>query len=202
MVNTVSHKERTRRRILNEAAKALRLKGLKGASVATLMERAGLTHGGFYAHFASKDELIALAVDRMFDDTAWMITKYLSDASRTGLTELVDFYLSEEAYRQRERGCPLPALSSETHRMPPAARARFERGISEFKDAIADALARLGHSTPREFAASVVAELAGAMILARSFSEEATALEILAACRAALKARVKRSGVCDSAEDY
>src|SRR4051812_16395608 len=77
MADKSAHKERTRDRILDEAAQALRMHGTEGVSVAALMKRAGLTHGGFYAHFASRDDLVAHAVDRMFQDSAGQA--FLSD---------------------------------------------------------------------------------------------------------------------------
>ncbi|HZV09332.1 MAG TPA: TetR/AcrR family transcriptional regulator, partial [Novosphingobium sp.] len=69
MADKSAHKARVRDRILDEAAAALRSGGTDGLSVANLMKRAGLTHGGFYAHFENRDDLVAHAVDRMFKDS-------------------------------------------------------------------------------------------------------------------------------------
>ena len=81
MTEPLTHKERTHARILEEAASAMRLHGADGISVAGLMKRAGLTHGGFYAHFASRDALVLDAVDRMLLDS-----RSLVEASLGGLT--------------------------------------------------------------------------------------------------------------------
>ena len=133
----LSHKEKTRARILDEAAKALRASGTEGISVAALMKRAGLTHGGFYAHFASRDDLVAHAIDRMFQDSGRMLQRFLgASPDARGLSALIDYYLSDETMRALDRGCPLPGLSGEVSRMPQAARTRFEQGVIAFQRAI------------------------------------------------------------------
>lgn len=190
MADKSAHKERTRTRILDEAAQALRAHGTEGVSVAGLMKRAGLTHGGFYAHFASRDDLVAHAIDRMFQDSARVLDHFLGEEpGAEGLAALIDFYLSEQSLDAREQACPIPGLTGEAHRMPPAARARFERGIQDFRSAIAQALAATGHGDPEGLAISVFAEMVGAMALARSFSDHGMAVELLVAVRERLKQR-------------
>ena len=191
MADKTAHKAKTRARILDEAAMAMRARGSDGIGVSELMKRAGLTHGGFYAHFESRDDLVAHAVDRMFQDSAAMVARYLGDApDGAGLAGLIDFYLSEFAMRAADRGCPLPALTGEAARMPEAARARFEKGVAGFRAAIARALTAMGKPDAETLAASVLAELVGTMALARSFADEATGAEMLAAARKALKERL------------
>jgi TetR/AcrR family transcriptional repressor of nem operon len=190
MADKSAHKERTRTRILDEAAQALRAHGTDGVSVAGLMKRAGLTHGGFYAHFTSRDDLVAHAVDRMFQDSAQVLDHFLGDEpDAQGLDALIDFYLSERSLANREQACPIPGLTGEAHRMPPAARARFEQGIRDFRSAIARALKAIGHRDPEALAISLFAEMVGAMALARSFSDSMTALDLLATARERLKSR-------------
>lgn len=191
IANKLSHKAKTRARILDEAARALRAGGTEGISVAALMQRAGLTHGGFYAHFTSRDDLVAHAVDRMFQDSERMLTRFL-DASpgANGLSELIDYYLSESAMRTLDRGCPLPGLSGEVTRMPEPARARFEAAILTFRGAIADALAAMAVDEPEVQAASVLSEMVGALLLARALSDKGAACEHLAAARRSLKRRL------------
>jgi TetR/AcrR family transcriptional repressor of nem operon len=191
MADKSAHKERTRARILDEAAQALRIGGTEGVSVAALMKRAGLTHGGFYAHFASRDDLVAHAVDRMFQDSSAMLDHFLSDrAAATGLGGLVDYYLSEQALGMAEQGCPLPALTGEAPRMPAAARARFERGMEAFRDRIARTLEAMGRPEPQALASSALAEMVGAMALARALSDHTAALDLLGAARSRLKVRL------------
>jgi TetR/AcrR family transcriptional repressor of nem operon len=190
MADKSAHKERTKARILDEAAQALRARGTEGVSVAALMKRAGLTHGGFYAHFSSRDDLVAHAVGRMFQDSARMLDHFLAEPDADGLKGLIDHYLSEQALDAPERNCPLPALSGEVPRMPPAARQRFEIGTDAFRMAIVRALRAMGRDDAEPLGASVLAELVGAMALARSNSDRATALKLLASSRDSLKARL------------
>ena len=190
MADKSAHKARTRARILDEAASAIRVSGTQGLSVAELMKRAGLTHGGFYAHFASRDDLVTHAVDRMFQDSAAMLQRHLGEKpDGAGLARLIDNYLSEKAYRMAEKGCPLPGLTGEAGRMPAAARSRFEAGIVAFRDAIREALDAMGQADAENLAGSLLAEMVGAMTLARSMSDQATALSFLAASRSRLKQR-------------
>lgn len=102
-------------------------------------------------------------------DSSAMISRYLSNQSpRAGLIALIDYYLSE-AHRDRvAKGCPIAALSSESVRFPPAAKVRFEEGIERFRDAIAEALRKMGAPHPEELASSAVAEMVGALTLARA----------------------------------
>jgi TetR/AcrR family transcriptional repressor of nem operon len=191
MADKSAHKERTRARILAEAAQALRAHGTEGLSVAALMKRAGLTHGGFYAHFASRDDLVAHAIDRMFADSTHFLGEFLGDdCDAGGLAALIDFYLSETALDTPERSCPIPGLAGEAHRMPAAARARFERGIEDFHAAIGRSLAPSHADAAEDLACSLAAEMIGAMALARAFSDRRTATDLLAAARHRLKLRI------------
>ncbi|NKJ42282.1 TetR/AcrR family transcriptional regulator [Novosphingobium sp. SG720] len=190
MSETMTPKERTRARILDEAAKAMREKGADGIGVAALMKRAGLTHGGFYAHFENRDDLVAHAVDRMFGDSDAMVRRYLTgNEPARGMSLLIDYYLSEEARRRTDVGCPIPSLGGESSRMPEAARQRFAQGIAAFRAALAKALAGLGAPEPDVLAASVLAEMVGAMTLARTLDDE-TASIALRASREQLKRRI------------
>lgn len=190
MADKSAHKAKVRARILDEAAIALRSGGTEGLSVANLMKRAGLTHGGFYAHFENRDDLVAHAIDRMFKDSYAMLERFLGD--QPDLDGLIDYYLSEAAMRRHDRGCPLPWLAGEAPRMPEPARLRFQAGISTMRDAIAGALVRSGHPKPEAdaLAASTVAQMVGAMTLARAQGEGEEAVATLRAAREALHERV------------
>lgn len=190
MVEAGTHKERTRARILDEAAKALREHGHEGVGVAALMKRAGLTHGGFYAHFKNRDDLVAAAVERMFMDSKAMLSRYLdNDNPREGLTALIDYYLSEGHRARIGKGCPIAALSSEAVRFPAAAKERFEDGLNRFSLAIAEALRKMGAPNPVELASSAVAEMVGALTLARTLPSN-VAGAFLPASREQLKLRL------------
>jgi TetR/AcrR family transcriptional repressor of nem operon len=183
-------KERTRARILDEAAKAMREHGPDGIGVAALMKRAGLTHGGFYAHFRDRDDLVAHSVDRMFRDSAAMLAHHLGhDEAAQGLSSLIDYYLSEQTRKRTDVGCPLPSLSGEARRMPDAARHRFADGIVGFQAVLAKGLTAVGSLEPSTLAASVLAEMVGAMSLARALDDE-PARALLEASKTRLKLRI------------
>lgn len=191
MADTLSHKERTRARILDEAASAMRTHGPGGIGVAALMKRAGLTHGGFYAHFSSRDDLVAHAVDRMFADSSGMLARHLDGAEpKAGLSALIDHYVSDRARLAPERGCPIPGLAGEAGRMPTAARARFEAGIVAFRARMAAVLAAMGRPDADSLASSALAEMSGAVAMARAMTDDAIASEILARSRQQLKQRL------------
>jgi TetR/AcrR family transcriptional repressor of nem operon len=190
MAEAGTHKERTRARILDEAAKALREHGHEGVGVAALMKLAGLTHGGFYAHFRNRDDLVAAAVERMFVDSRAMVSRYLDNESpRDGLVALIEHYLSEGHRDRIAKGCPIAALSSEAVRFPAAAKERFENGLNRFREAITEALRKMGAPNSEELATSAVAELVGALTLARSMPGEASNA-FLATSREQLKRRL------------
>jgi len=184
------HKELTRERVLHEAAKAIRQHGPEGISVADLMAKAGLTHGGFYAHFKSKDDLIAEAIRVMFADRAELFRSCTEDVPPAeGLARWFDRYLSVLHRDRRDRGCPLAALSSDLARLPSSARSRFQAGVRETTLAIADALRALGREQPEQLAASLLAEMVGALALARAVPSSALSEEILDAARQSVRGR-------------
>jgi TetR/AcrR family transcriptional regulator, transcriptional repressor for nem operon len=190
MAEPGTHKERTRARILDEAAKALREHGHEGVGVAALMKRAGLTHGGFYAHFKNRDDLVAAAIGRMFADSKAMVERHLAaEDPRKGLASLIDYYLSEQHRDRIDRGCPIAALNSESVRLPEAAHHEYQEGVSRFRASIADALTQIGRTKPDELASSAVAEMVGALALARTMPPE-DSKDLLSRSRQQLKLRL------------
>jgi TetR/AcrR family transcriptional repressor of nem operon len=155
------------------------------------MAKAGLTHGGFYAHFKSKDELVAEAISYMFDDRYAVFRKGMEDVEPAqGLAAYVDRYLTVRHRDQPGKGCPLPSLSGDLARMPTAARKRFEDGTRRLTDSIADALRAMKRPHPDALAASVLAEMVGAMAIARAVSSNERSEQILEATRDSIKARI------------
>lgn len=195
MSEVITHKERTRQRILNEAAAIMRVVGTEGIGVAALMKRVGLTHGGFYAHFTSRDDLVANVIDRMFNETGERLNALSplpEGAAR--LTCLIDLYLSPEARNAPEHNCPMPSLAGEASRLPDEARARFTLGIQEMQALIAHSLQAMGHPQPQPLASSAQAELIGAMAMARAIQDDAVAGQLLADSRSQLKLRLGLNG--------
>jgi TetR/AcrR family transcriptional regulator, transcriptional repressor for nem operon len=178
------HKQQTHDRLLKEAAKAIRRDGPHKVSVAGVMAKAGLTHGGFYAHFKNRDELVAEGVAQMFRESAGRFAQSVEGRTpREALLDYVDFYLSAAHRDSRSSGCPLPFLSADAPRLPTAARARFSEGVRGLEDRIAGQLAAMGRRDAHAEAGSLVAELVGALALARAEPDRDRADNMLARSR-------------------
>ena len=178
------HKQKTHDKLLKEAAKAIRREGPHKVSVAGVMAKAGLTHGGFYAHFKNRDELVAEGVAQMFRESAVRFAQSVEGRTpREALVDYIDFYLSPAHRDARSTGCPLPFLSADAPRMPMAARTRFAEGVRGMEDRIAGQLAALGHRDVHAEAGSLVAELVGALALARAEPDQNRADDMLARSR-------------------
>jgi TetR/AcrR family transcriptional regulator, transcriptional repressor for nem operon len=186
------HKERTRGRLLKVAAEQIRLRGPEGVSVAGIMKRLGLTHGGFYAHFDSKDALLAAAVRAMFEDAARRRAK--SCGCVTSIEMYVDLYVSETHRDNPALGCPVPALMSESTRWPRAARQAFHDGVAQLAHEVAAFVPP--HTADREGAGmALLAQMAGAVALSRTVADRAASDLLLETAREALKQRYgRRSG--------
>lgn len=166
-----------RERIVETAARLFRDRGFDGVGVDAIMKEAGLTHGGFYGHFASKD---ALAVEAMTQALAGSSAR--QDRS-IGLGELVSGYLSGRHRADRANGCAVAALGAEAARQAPTLRKAVATGVRRQIDRIASLLK---HGTPaarRRRAITTYAGMVGALTLARAVDDPALAEEILAAAR-------------------
>ena len=185
------HKEQTRRKVLAEAAAAIRKHGPGGIGVADLMAKVGLTHGGFYAHFESKDELIAEAISTMFDDRyAVFLSNVEGQEPAKGLAAFMDGYLSAKHRDAMQSGCPLPSLSGDVARLPPAARKRFATGTRRLTSAIAEMLHAIGKPEPQQLAASMLAEMVGALALSRAIADQELSDQFLKSSRDSIKRRL------------
>jgi TetR/AcrR family transcriptional repressor of nem operon len=184
------HKAETRRRVLKEAAQEIRAKGPDGVAVAGVMARAGLTHGGFYAHFESKDAMIADAIGTMFDDARGRSAAHAQTHDRrAALKAYVDFYLSPAHRDRRERGCPLPTLSGDLARSGEQQRERFGKGVEALTMRLAKALAGIGIADPHAEGSAMLAQMVGAVALSRAVADPAQSDAILTDAHALLVAR-------------
>jgi TetR/AcrR family transcriptional regulator, transcriptional repressor for nem operon len=184
------HKEQTRQRVLKVAARAIRAEGAHRVAVAKVMAKAGLTVGGFYAHFDSKDDLIAAAIEEMFAEAGSHLTQETDARSPAqALAVYIDFYLSPAHRDARATGCPMPSLAADLPRLTEKARQRFSAGVVGLRRRVADWLAVLGHADPEAEASSMIAELVGALSLARGEPDPAASDAILDRSKAALKRR-------------
>lgn len=185
------HKPKIRERIVKEAAKAIRAKGPLQVSVAGVMSKAGLTHGGFYAHFASKDALIEAAIQQMFNQVMHRWDKDNQGLSAPQqLAGYIDFYLSPWHRDNRSQGCPVSALASEAPRMTAPCQAEFARGIERIRGMIIRQLTEMGVEDPQTTAVSVSSELMGSLSLARCEPDRQASDALLHSAKENLKARL------------
>jgi TetR/AcrR family transcriptional regulator, transcriptional repressor for nem operon len=163
------HKSATRGRILETAATAIRTKGVAGLGVAQVMEASGLTHGGFYAHFGSKEDLVASALAHACEESRARL-QAAAEAAPEGerLQAVVNAYLTPNHMRHPESGCPVAAVGTEVQRGEGPARqayAEYVRGNLGELEAIAPGKTR---EQRRRAAAGTYATMVGALVLARA----------------------------------
>ncbi len=186
------HKQQTRERVLKEAAKAIRLSGPHQVGVADIMAKAGLTHGGFYAHFKSRDDLVAAAVGQMFTDSGAALALSNEDKPAAEvLNGYLDFYLSPRHRDRRDSGCPLPYLATDAPRLTQPVREQFAAGVAGLRRMLSGQLSRLGVMAPEPEASSMLAEMVGALTLARAEPDPTLSDAILDISKTALKRRFK-----------
>jgi AcrR family transcriptional regulator len=171
------HKQATRQRIIEAAGRRFKRDGIDGAGIATLMADAGLTNGAFYAHFASKEDLVTTAVTEQLRAQSASFGAQAPD--RAGLEQFVRAYLSPEHRDNVEDGCPSAALLDEIGRCTDATRGAFTDGILAVIDAIAAPLAPHDPPSARAKALSVFAAMVGTLQLSRALADRRLADEIL-----------------------
>ncbi|PZQ16511.1 MAG: TetR family transcriptional regulator [Rhodanobacter denitrificans] len=177
---------RNRERIIEQAAVLFREHGIDGIGVADLMQSAGLTHGGFYGHFASKDDLAARACEHAFAQSQARWSKLLAEAGDDAWPTLIAAYVSARHRDHPGRGCTLAALGGEAHRHAPPVRQAFERGVRTLADLLAHVLPGRSAQARRRRALATLAGMVGAIVLARAVEDRALSDEILEATGAAL----------------
>ena len=180
---SAGRKQLTHDRILDTAARVLRKSGFGGVGVADIMKRAGLTHGGFYAHFPSRDALLAEALVRAGQDSLARRRGSVATASAKSHSHfrgLVESYLADRHLESPESGCPVAALASELPRQSDAVRAAGAARIASLVGAVQDALPR---GSTAETAGIVASQLVGALQIARTLGPNARGKRHLAASR-------------------
>jgi len=165
-------KEATHDRIVDAAARAIRRSGYNGTGVADIMKAAGLTHGGFYAHFPSREAMLAEAADRAGrESVATMERIAASMPAGEALPAMMQAYLSKEHVETIETGCATAALGSEMPRQAPEVRRAATRRIKEMIDLVARQSPDWGQPGAHEHALFTVAAMVGALVLARAVDE-------------------------------
>jgi AcrR family transcriptional regulator len=165
-------KEATHERIVETAARAIRRSGYDGTSVADIMKEAGLTHGGFYAHFPAREAMLAEAADRAGAEAVATSTHVAATAPpEQALQWLLRAYLSKEHLKSPEMGCPVAALGSEMPRQAPEVRRAATRRIKEMIDVVARQSSDWGQPGAHEHALVTAATMVGALVLARAVDD-------------------------------
>jgi TetR/AcrR family transcriptional repressor of nem operon len=183
-----------RTEIIHAAAKLFREKGLDGVSIPELMESVGLTHGGFYKQFASKDELMSLALDESFRQSRELGKKlrrdHDNDAAAT-LQSYIDFYLSPQHRADAGHGCPNAALCNDIGRATrkDPIHADYGSHLDRSMDNFSQLMPEDDPAEARRKALAVQALLVGAMVMARAAQGHPISDEILAAAKAELTRR-------------
>jgi TetR/AcrR family transcriptional regulator, transcriptional repressor for nem operon len=184
---SADHKAQTHRRIVSRAGVQLRQRGLHGVSVAELMAEAGLTHGGFYAHFPSRDALVAAACRDMLARTAARLNAAADAVSPLeSRRALIEAYLTAAHRDAPGRGCAVAALGPEVARAAPEVRQALADGIRELIDVVAECTPAATYDQARRDAIATMATLVGTLVLARAAGEAPLSDEILEAGRNAV----------------
>ena len=159
-------------RILDAAARAVRKHGYAGVGVADVMKEAGLTHGGFYAHFKSRDALLAAAVEHAGIESAKFLARRMAALLERGASPvraLVEAYLADEHVQATERGCPVAALGTEMPRQADEVRDISRQRVAALIDLVRQALPP---DSPKERAFALAGSLVGAVQLARALGDQ------------------------------
>lgn len=169
-------KDATHERIVAVAARAIRRSGYDGTGVADIMKEAGLTHGAFYAHFASREAMLAEAAARACAESAGVAAEVVTKAPPgSALAAMLAVYLSKEHAAGAEVGCPLAALGSETSRQAPELRRVATRHVKEMVDLLARQSTDWGSPAAHQRALATISTMVGALILSRAVDEPSLA---------------------------
>jgi TetR/AcrR family transcriptional regulator, transcriptional repressor for nem operon len=171
------HKQATRQRIIQTAGRRFKRDGIDGSGIATLMADAGLTNGAFYAHFASKEDLVATAVADQLRAQRASVSAQTPDLA--GLEQYVRAYLSVEHRDNPDDGCPSAALLDEIGRCPDAVKRAYTDGLLAMVDDIAGRLAPQDPPSARAKTLSVFALMVGTLQLSRALADRQLADEVL-----------------------
>ena len=181
-----------RERIIDAAAGLFRAKGFGGIGVADIMKAAELTHGGFYGHFASKDDLVAQASRRSMARAARNWRRVVAAAPSRPYAALLDHYLTARHRDDPGRGCAFAALGNDAARSGKTVRNAFAEGLQPLIETLTEAIPGRSKAVRRRKAVAAMASLVGALTLARAVGDEALSNEFLDAVKKELLAGAER----------
>ncbi|HZV63604.1 MAG TPA: TetR/AcrR family transcriptional regulator [Telluria sp.] len=175
-----------RERVVQTAATLFRERGYSGIGVADLMKGAGLTHGGFYGNFGSKEALMAEAVTYALDKALLKWDKLVRTQPDDPLEAITAAYLSTAHRDHPGQGCVMAALAPDVARLAPAVRSAMTDGVRQQLDKLAALMPPESADDKRQAALVTYASMVGALVLARAVNDEALSEELLGAVHAAL----------------
>lgn len=175
--------EKNREHVIDTAARLFREKGYSGIGVADLMKAAGLTHGGFYGNFDSKEDLMAAACTRALDESTARWQALLADDPDTALARIVESYLSRAHAAHPGQGCTLVALGSDAARLSDPVRSITTQGVRDQIALLTPLMEGADAAAQRRAAMAAYASMVGALLVARAVNDDALADEVLAAAR-------------------
>jgi TetR/AcrR family transcriptional repressor of nem operon len=187
---SAEHKLETHARIVKKASVRLREKGAHGIGVADLMKDAGLTHGGFYAHFDSREALVIEAFAHAMDRSTERWRKLAEQTPpEKRLATIVDSYLTTVHRDDPGHGCAVPTLGADIARESPKTRKAFAAKLEQMIDMLADQIPNVSRMAARKQAMAVLSSMMGTLVLARVAGTGEFSDEILAAGREAVLGR-------------
>lgn len=171
----------SREKILSIASRLFREKGFEGIGIADLMKKAGLTHGGFYGHFASKEDLMAQTCDRAVDDILAQNQADFGEGEGTYYQRFIANYLSCEHRDNPGRGCLMAALGADAARQSPLVKRAFTQSFNRLLASLMKILPVKNEAAKREQALVTLASLVGAQVIARAVDDPELSQEVLRA---------------------
>lgn len=183
------HKAEIHQKIVNDASHRIRAEGLGGAAVAAVMRDTGLTHGGFYKHFESKDELLMESLREAFREFEDTLVSAAEEHPQAGWKGIVKAYLSLEYCDHAERGCPLTALSPELARSGKRMRGQIFAELVKYKDRMLPFMPGQRTSDKERAFFVIFSTMVGAVEIARMLPDRAAQEKVLASARSFLLSR-------------
>lgn len=174
------HKVRTHRRIVRNASRQLRAKGLSRPAVATLMKASGLTHGGFYRHFGSRDDLVVEAIEESLRELSDRLVAAAKQTARgEGWKAMVRTYLSPELCDRFEEGCPIAALAADMARTRPALKQPISAAILKFRQKLLPFMPGRNAEEKAVNFLAIFSSMVGTIAIARTMPDAAMRQRIL-----------------------
>jgi TetR/AcrR family transcriptional repressor of nem operon len=178
------HKTETHQKIVKDASRRVRSEGITGAAVSAVMRDSGLTHGGFYKHFGSKDELLIESLGEAFQEIADRLAHVAEQSPpETAWKAIVKTYLSLEYCDHVEYGCPLPALGPELARADKAMKPQIFEELKKYKSRMVPFMPGQRRADKERAFFSIFSTMIGAIEIARMLPEPAMRKKVLASAR-------------------